>query len=60
MHRAIGYMFLRTGGSDELPKIGSTSGLSTKEWEDHMEQIRVWAAGENIHIPLPNEVDHDN
>lgn len=52
MHEAIKYKFLRKGGTDELPKIGSTTELSTKEWEDKMEEIRTWALTTyNINIP---------
>jgi hypothetical protein len=36
--------------------IRSSSDLDTREWEDWMERIRVWAAERGTQIPLPNEV----
>lgn len=57
MHEAIKYKFLRKGGTDDLPKIGSTAKLNTHEWEMLMEDIRIWALTEyGIKIPLPNEI----
>lgn len=52
MHQAIKHKFLRIGGTDELPKIGSSTKLNTKEWEDLMEKIRIWALTDySINIP---------
>lgn len=39
---------------------GSFSELSTKEFEEKMDEIRAWASiEEGIYIPLPNEVDYE-
>lgn len=52
MHQALKHKFLRIGGTDELPKIRSTASLSAIEWENLMEQIRIWALSEyDINIP---------
>ena len=59
MHEALKIKFMRTGGTDELPRIGSTARLNTKDWENLMEKIRIWALTEHdIKIPLPNEADY--
>lgn len=34
---------------------GTTTTLSTSEWESNMERIRVWAAERGYLIPYPNE-----
>ena len=52
MHHAIKTKFLRIGGTDELPKVKSSAKLTTIEFEDLMEEIRIWALAEfNILIP---------
>ena len=57
MHEALKFKFLRIGGTDALPKIKSSTQLSTFEWEEFMERIRVWANQDfNVYIPCPNEV----
>lgn len=56
MHEALKNKFLRIGGTDELPKIKSTTSLNTKQWEELMEKIRIWASTEyDINIPEPKE-----
>jgi len=56
MHQAIKCKFLRIGGTDDLPKIRSSATLNTLEWEDLMENIRVWALTDyNIQIPTVAE-----
>lgn len=35
--------------------LGSTSDLSTMDYEDYLEKCRAWAAQFNCQIPLPNE-----
>ena len=61
MHDALKYKFLRIGGTDQLPKIKSTTKLDTKEWEDLMEQIRIWALNDHgIKIPKPHETETEN
>ena len=39
-----------------MPKVKSTTKLSTKEFNEYIEQIQVWAASEHgVVIPDPNE-----
>lgn len=59
MHEAIKHKFLRLGGTDELPKIGSTAKLNTLEWEDLMERIRIWALTD-YSINIPTVEDYHN
>lgn len=41
-----------------IKRLLSTTQYDTKDWEDKMEQIRIWALTEHdIKIPLPNEVE---
>lgn len=35
--------------------VRSSTKLTTAEWEDYMERIRVWAADFSLNIPAPNE-----
>ena len=43
--------------SGELPKVRSTSDLTTVEEEEYHSEIRMWASEFlNIYLPLPNEV----
>jgi hypothetical protein len=54
MHHAIKTKFLRNGGTDELPRIGSTAKLSRVEFENLMEKIRCWAISDyGVNIPPP-------
>lgn len=58
MRIAIRLQFL-VDNSGKLPKIKSTKDLTTKEFEDLMSQIRIWASSElHIYIPEPNEVTY--
>jgi len=58
-HEAIKLKFLRIHG-DKLDSVGSTKKLSTKEFEDTMEEIRAFAINElSVYIPEPNEVDYE-
>ena len=46
-----------TRKQEKLQIIGSTTKLSTKEMEEYLSQIRVWASSDlNIYLPEPNEV----
>ncbi len=55
-HEALKLKFLRTGGDDKFPRLGSTSVLNKIDWEELMEKIRIWALTDfNIKIPEPNE-----
>lgn len=59
MHEALKWKFLRkTDG--KLETVRSTASLSTNEFEEYLEKIRIWANTElSILIPLPNEVAFD-
>ena len=57
MHEALKMLFLKDN-TRKLPTLRSTTELTTIEFEDFLEGVRVWAASElNCIIPLPNEVD---
>lgn len=56
VHRFLTGEFLkdRTGA---IHVVKSTKDLTTKEFEDYIEKIRVWSSETlNIYIPTPNEV----
>lgn len=56
MHDALRMLFLRDMDK-KIPTLRSTTSLSTKEFEDYLATIRMWAAQElNCIIPEPNEV----
>ena len=53
-HDAMRWKFLRKGQRFET--VRSTTGLTTNEFEEYLEKIRLFAAQElNCIIPLPNE-----
>ena len=57
MHDALRMLFLRDMNK-LIPTLRSTTSLTTAEFEEYLEKIRMWAAQEmNCVIPLPNEVD---
>lgn len=56
-HESLKMKFLRLGGSDKFPRLGSTTALNKIEWEELMEKIRIWALTDfNVKIPEPNEI----
>ena len=56
MHQAIKFHFLRTGGTENLPKVKGTSELQKDEWEELMEKIRAYFSSEfSIKIPSVEE-----
>lgn len=59
LHDALKWHFLRVPGENGLPdRAGSTASLSTIEFEDYLEKVRVWAITEyEIYIPQPNEIE---
>lgn len=60
MHFALKMMFL-LDRSRKIPTVKSTAVLTTVEFEEYLEKIRVWSAQElNCIIPLPNEVSIDD
>lgn len=55
MHEALKLKFLRKE-SKPLPTVRSTTSLTTSEFEDYLETVRVWAITEyQIRIPMPGE-----
>ena len=55
VHEAFKNMFL-TDYTGKIPKVRSTSSLSTIDMEDYLQKIRVFALTElNINLPLPHE-----
>lgn len=56
MHYELRRMFLKESDKNGIVKSKSTTKLTTKEFEEYLEKIRIWAAKENIQIPLPNEI----
>ena len=57
MHDALKMMFLRDD-TRKIPTLRSTANLTTVEFEEYLEKIRIWAVQElNCIIPLPNEVE---
>lgn len=48
--------FLLNSEGEFLDKIGSTTELSTAQWEDYITKIRAWSSTVlNTIIPMPNE-----
>lgn len=55
VHDAMKNLFL-TDYTHKIPRVRSTSSLSTVEMEEYLQKIRVFALTElNINLPLPNE-----
>jgi len=56
MHDTMRMMFLKVPTALGFETIRSTKDLSTVEFEEYLEKIRVWAAVNlSVYIPLPNE-----
>ena len=60
MHDALKWKFLRNKEREKLPTVKSTSGLSTIEFNNYIDEIVRWAAQEGIVIPDPSQVENDN
>jgi len=60
MHKTFATMFLKQIikiGNEEIETYKSTTKLTTDEFEDYLQKIRMFASSElDIIIPLPNEV----
>ena len=59
-HEMLKYRFLKrefvTSDGHILQSIGSTTELSTKEFNEYIESIQIWSAEYlNVNIPDPNE-----
>jgi hypothetical protein len=60
MHAALKFKFLRREAEPDglrvLDTVRSTAKLTTVEFEDYLDRIRMWAVSEmGIVVPLPNE-----
>lgn len=60
LHEALKYKFLRLEAEPDkfrpLVSMRSTTSLKTDEFEQFLEQVRIWAATDlGIVVPLPNE-----
>ncbi len=57
MHEALKFKFLKKYEDSELPTVGSTTKLSTIDFNEYIEKVMRWAVTEHqIYIPEPNEV----
>lgn len=60
MHSYIANKFLgfnKVVLDEEIRVVPTTTRLKTKEFEDYLQQVRMWASAElNCYIPLPNEI----
>lgn len=57
-HEALKWKFLRQKKRELLPTVKSTTGLSTIEFNNYIEEIVKWAGQEmKIMIPEPDKVD---
>lgn len=57
MHEAMKWKFLRNRDREKLPTVKSTSGLSTIEFNNYINEIVIWASQEGIVIPEPDKVE---
>lgn len=58
LHEQLKYKFLMNTGKNGSPYVKSTTSLNTKEFEEYMSDIRVFASAElNCYIPEPNSID---
>lgn len=65
-HSAIGWEFLRVEEEGKPPYVRSTTDLDTEEFNEFLEQVKIWAAkgfGDSeekggVYIPDPNEADY--
>ena len=48
-------MFLRMYEEGKPETIKSTTSLDTKQMTEYIDQCRMWAAGEGLYIPSPDE-----
>ena len=60
-HEALRMLFLREdkvirATGESIPASRSTTDLTTAEFEEYCEQVRIWALNTlDVYIPLPNE-----
>lgn len=56
-HDALKDMFL-TDRTGRIPRVKSTTTMSTSEFEEYVATVRTWAYAElNITVPLPNNIE---
>ncbi len=61
IHNNFKYKLLKsTGKSGKLHSCKSTTKLSTADFTDYIEKIKVWASGFGLNIPSPDDIDLDN
>jgi hypothetical protein len=61
IHEFLKFKFIMRTAFGDNPYVGSTTDLTTVEYEEYLEQCRRWAMEyRGIYIPLPNEVDFEN
>ena len=59
MHDALRMKFLCDNVACTLPRIKSTTELTTFEFEDYMSRIRIWASADlGCYVPVPNECEY--
>ncbi len=56
VHDLMKTKFLKRG-TDDLYVIGSTTELTTVEFNEYIENIAHWAAGLGVYIAMPNETE---
>lgn len=57
MHESLIAEYSRRNSTDPVPKVLSTSAMSTAEFEDYMSWARRFGAENGLNIPMPNEVE---
>jgi hypothetical protein len=56
MHEALKWQFLKKNGI--IPTVRSTTELSTSDFKEYIEKIKIWAAEEmDIFLPDPDEIE---
>lgn len=57
-HEALKHQFLTEHTNGPLARVRSTTSLTTQEFEDYAERVRLWASVNlGLYIPLPNEAE---
>jgi hypothetical protein len=58
IHEALKFLFLKKLLNEDLITVKSTTSLTTKEFGEYIEKIKVWASSNhNIYIPDSDEVE---
>jgi Mg2+/citrate symporter len=56
VHESMKAMF-NLDRTKKIPVVKSTAGLTTIEFNEYIERIKVWAAKQGLVVPDPNEVE---